>query len=303
MKNILKSLMVVILAAFTVSAAPVVQSNAKLGDGIQLLEGPVLQRHGVSRASEPGPIVGPRTTIVSFWVQGPTKASPEFSDFAGGVARGIINGKFPTNSAMDFVLVAEHLTTSLGMIPWNVIMVFPRQGEKVRLSDLTTEVTCPQDANLNEIQTFGQAAYAPTAIGVLNNEFVTSGPATREMDFYILLVATKTYVASYAEVRQWVEIDNDHFDITMKVTIPDVSVMSTISSNGYGVMYPSLFIELGSASNILLGHPMGNPGRSYVIAGFPNLVSTEMRFLGNVTGSQQILLPVEGMEFFQSIGL
>ncbi|MBP9701943.1 MAG: hypothetical protein KBD47_03115 [Candidatus Pacebacteria bacterium] len=301
--KILISIVVALAAIVSLNAAPAVQSNAKFGDGIQLLEGPLLQRHGISRASEPGPIVGPRTTIVSFWVEGPTKANPNFSDFASGVARGIINGNFPTNRAMDFTLVAEHLTTSLERIPWNVIMVFPRQGDKVRLSDLVTEVTCPQDVNLNEIQTFGQAAYAPTAIGILNNEFVTSGPATREVDFFVLLVATKSYTVSFPEVRQWVEIDNDRFDITMKSSIAGVSALSTISSTGYGVLYPQLFIELQGAS-VLLGHPLGNPGRSYAIVGYESLVSRTMRFIGNVTGTEEVLLSVDGpMEFFQSIGL
>lgn len=306
MKKIFGILVAVFATFFSSLAGPLgVQSNAKDG----LVES--LPRHIAASspilASSAGEMMQTgRPIVASFWVEGPTKSNSSFEEFAGGIVRGLVAGRFPTNSSTEFRLIAEQLTTSMERIPWQVTMVFPNKaGEKIAMAGLVTEATCPQDANLNEVQVFSQAAYSPTAIGVLNGGLVIAGPATLEVEYFIVLVATKSYTAPYDEVRQWMEIDNKQFSITMKTSIGGVSVLSTISSEGYGVFYPRLAIERISSHEANLWHPLGNPARSYLLIGSETLDFSWTDLIGNITGDEAMTLHTTGAPnmLFRSLGM
>ncbi len=261
---------------------------------VEMISTPIVSASRIGLLTDEGDnIVTP--TIVNLWLTGPTKTNELYDEFVKDTVNTIRAGGMPATANTSFFLLAEHMTTELETLPWNAIMVVAPKGKKVRPMDLAVDIIVPKDTRLNETQTLSaNAAFGPGMIGSNNGEYVLSGPATQEVDWFIILVAPPSYTAPFAAVKQWIEVDlRNQFSVVMRMRYGGHTVYSTVSTEGYGVLVPNLTIQR-SENGVSLGFPGGYEQRSYVIM---NMTSGEL--VGNVTATERLQVPASApIEFF-----
>lgn len=293
MKKYVLAFAAILASSVSILAGSVELPAFKRGQSsIEVISTPTVSASRIGRLAEGDAVV---PTIVNIWLTGPTKTNALYEQFVSDSVNALRVGNLPASVNTSFFLLAEHMTTELETIPWNAIMVMAPKGKKVRASDLAVDIIVPKDTRLNETQTLpANAAFGPGMIGSNNGEYVLSGLATQEVDWFVILVAPPSYTAPFAVVKQWIEVDlRNQFSVIMRMRYGGHTVYSTVSTEGYGVLVPDLTIQR-SESGVSLGFPGGYEQRSYIIM---NITSGEV--VGNVTATQRLQVPTsEPIEFF-----